>query len=319
MAIINHDLKAIYVRLPQNASTSIAHTLISNYNFNTFKFEHENHHQFIHDCHDSSFNSITGLTYITKHGNLRYILSSTNFNTIANMTLDNWRDYTKFTFVQNPYTHTVSAYLYCKKKIYETYNIYTKQAITIKDDIQTLQTKIVELTEILNNSDDISIRNDLADIIKMCDRNILEYNHILHELKYDPGIFCSSTLFDYLTFLLDVRNINSNLFCCAYMHSIISQSEHMLDADNNINFQFIGKVETINNDLSLILSKIGLNLFSDGPISRLNSNDKYNLYDIYDDRSITLVNKLFKDDFTNFGYTQYTNLTEMLNDETLFL
>jgi hypothetical protein len=235
------------------------------------------------------------------------------------MTLDNWHDYTKFTFVRNPYTHTVSAYLYCNKKMGETYNTYTKQAITIQEDIQTLQTKIVELTEILKNNDVLSIRNDLTDIIKKCDQNILEYNHILHELKYDPRIFCSSTLFDYLTFLLDVRNINSNLFCCAYMHSIISQSEHMMDADNNINFQFIGKVETINDDLPLILSKIGLKFFSDKPILKLNSNDKYNLYDIYDDRSITLVNKLFKDDFTNFGYTQYTNLTEMLNDETLFL
>ena len=97
-----------------------------------------------------------------------------------------------------------------------------------------------------------------------------------------------------------------------YIHTFQNQTKNLIDIDNTIKFDYIGKYENLEEDFIKILKQIG---FSDDEISHniipvnVGTHKKFDEY--YDSNEIlTTINNLFIDDFKNFGYNMYENLED---------
>jgi hypothetical protein len=85
-----------------------------------------------------------------------------------------------------------------------------------------------------------------------------------------------------------------------YWHTFMSQTRHLIDIDGKINIHFIGKVETLEDDLKKILNNIGFqNIVHTPYIKNKKLHENYQTY--YTNQS--LYNKVFslmEQDFKNF-------------------
>ena len=79
-----------------------------------------------------------------------------------------------------------------------------------------------------------------------------------------------------------------------------------LENDRGINFDFIGKLENLEEDMSYLADKLNLPEYSQMPHRTLKENKvaRKKYLDFYDSESIEIVNKIFARDFKLFGYTQ---------------
>jgi hypothetical protein len=105
-----------------------------------------------------------------------------------------------------------------------------------------------------------------------------------------------------------------------YFHIIISQYEHLINENNCIDFNYIGKFENLNEELINILQKIGINEFKhlhyiENNITINSSKDnekKKEINILLDNKIIILINKLFENDFKYFNYTQYNSYDDYI-------
>ena len=110
-----------------------------------------------------------------------------------------------------------------------------------------------------------------------------------------------------------------------YMHSIIPQYQHIIDTNNEMHIDYIGRFENLNEDLCDILIKLGVKrILHRKEIDRnykKNRNGEHpkkhnNYIDYYDEPTLELVNKICEVDFTNFNqYTIKKNIDELKKED----
>ena len=259
MCSINHDLKAIFIHIPKCGGLFVEKVLEDLYNFKTFYFTHENHSNFIDvnedindhdnknvrsDSVDKTHRKNVGFLNFTKQGLLRYYMSSKIHSEELNMNMEKWNQYTKFTFIRNPYDKIVSAWKYINK-------------------------------------------------------------------MYDK-----TTTFDQFLKTKDTCNTYT------YLHAFITQYEHLLNIDNELKIDFIGKFEELNENLSNVLLTLNGKI-KHGRVIKTNrkknsSSDSINYIGYYTDDLIQIVNKLFETDFIKFGFKKCNNMDELIENSALY-
>ena len=106
-------------------------------------------------------------------------------------------------------------------------------------------------------------------------------------------------------------NFGNNTNCWDYWHTFMSQYKHLMDLNKNINIQFIGKVENIEEDLKIILNKIRINHIIHKPYSK-NKKEHKNYKEYYTSNLILdKVNKYIEDDIMVFGYKKINDISEL--------
>jgi mannosyltransferase OCH1-like enzyme len=120
---------------------------------------------------------------------------------------------------------------------------------------------------------------------------------------------------DFNIFIKNYKNVNN----ISFFHSFIPQYEHVIDFSNNIKFQYIGKIENINEDLKTIFNILNIeNTF----INKKMNESKYdnNIEDYYNEETFNFVNMFFEKDFEIFNYKKYNTFEEFkkyfINDMT---
>jgi len=93
----------------------------------------------------------------------------------------------------------------------------------------------------------------------------------------------------------------------AYFHSFITQTDHLINSENKIDFDFIGKLENLKEDLITVLTKLNIkdhiHLETNEGLIPLNLGMKTKPNSYYlTKENINIINNYFKDDFINFNY-----------------
>jgi len=94
-----------------------------------------------------------------------------------------------------------------------------------------------------------------------------------------------------------------------YWHVFMTQSRHMIDVNGKININYIGKIENLEDDLKIILSKIGFHTIIHQPFKK-NSKSHNNYKSYYNNHILEKVNYLMKEDFENFDYKKIDNIND---------
>lgn len=100
-----------------------------------------------------------------------------------------------------------------------------------------------------------------------------------------------------------------------YFHSFITQTDHLINSENEIDYQFIGRYENLKDDLLTVLKKLNFTDFSfldtiEGT-TPLNYSIKTKPNSFYlTPKNITIINNLFKQDFINFNYTMKAGIED---------
>jgi hypothetical protein len=110
----------------------------------------------------------------------------------------------------------------------------------------------------------------------------------------------------------------------AYSHSHITTYDHLLDVNDELNIDYIGSLENLNEDLCNILLKIGVDKIKHR--KELEENKKYNAtehaayVEYYDDNTLEKVNEILQKDFDTFKqYKQVYSIEEMKKESTKYL
>lgn len=114
-----------------------------------------------------------------------------------------------------------------------------------------------------------------------------------------------------LQYSIDHMNDFSDI---AYNHVFLSQYAHVLNKDGINDMDFIGKHESLENDLEIILKKLGFETIIHNKEKKVNKNKIDYVYykEYYTQEILDFVNKQFEIDFKEFGYKKYDSLSEFL-------
>lgn len=127
-----------------------------------------------------------------------------------------------------------------------------------------------------------------------------------------------------------------------YFHTFISQYDNLIDNDtnntNNININYIGKFENLNNDFITVLHNIGISeikhtKYLEDNIIINSSNQNKSLYDktdktdkkekiytdYYDEGCLQRINNYFEKDFENFNFKICKNMEELIEDSKKYV
>lgn len=114
----------------------------------------------------------------------------------------------------------------------------------------------------------------------------------------------------------------------AFFHAFISQREQLLNTKGELNLQFIGKFENLNEDFIKVLTNLGVTKFkhksfliNDVRVNKVAESDASTaIYpDLYTDELITLTNTYFADDFKEFGFSKCETHAELKTDSAKYL
>ena len=118
-------------------------------------------------------------------------------------------------------------------------------------------------------------------------------------------------------FVLFIEHIVNNYLPSSAKRYLGAMDQYSyIENDRGIEFDFIGKLETFNADITAINNK--LELTKSLEIPHLNNKDdkeknQQKFLEFYDEESIAIVNKIFVRDFEAFGYQQLSQSTAILN------
>ena len=249
MILINHNLKAIYIKIPNCGGKYISNILIKYYGFEDFlKIPRDD----ITDFFETDEQLIQSIEFfsgdifsIRKLGILRYFINHEDNNISQEMTKEKWNEYYKFTFIRNPYERFINGFYYFKNK-------------KIKDSSKT------------------------------------DYNNIKE-------------------FIDDKENI-SNVY---YFNTLITQKDHLIDYDEKLNINYIGKLDNINNDIIKILHHIGIkDIIHNKENIEIEKKFYFNKFDKFDKittQEILELNELLSDDFLYFDFKKFNSSDELSN------
>ena len=143
------------------------------------------------------------------------------------------------------------------------------------------------------------------------DRFISSWNFVVNEFKNKNSI-----LFDRSIKVEDLKDIEffmrnkDKLTDIAYNHVFITQYQHILSNDNTIKMDFIGKVETIEEDLKKVLNTLGFENIIHKVTTKVNKKEHKYYKDYYNQNILEFVNEYFDEDFIQFGYEKFKNIEE---------
>jgi hypothetical protein len=133
---------------------------------------------------------------------------------------------------------------------------------------------------------------------------------------------------------------NTHLSDYVYFHTFISQYDHLIDNNSNININYIGKFENLNEDFITVLRIIGIseikhtkyledniiiNSSSQGKMhydktDKIKKNEKETLYtNYYDEECLQRINNYFKKDFERFNFKMCKNREELMEDSKKYI
>jgi len=114
---------------------------------------------------------------------------------------------------------------------------------------------------------------------------------------------------DFNIFVKNYKNVNN----ISYSHAFITQYDQLCDFSGNINFNYIGKTETLDNDFMNILILLGIKHHKHIHCNLKHQNTSTYIkpiYDYYDEASFKFVNEWFKTDFEIFNYTKFNTFND---------
>jgi hypothetical protein len=98
-----------------------------------------------------------------------------------------------------------------------------------------------------------------------------------------------------------------------YIHVFMPQVKHVI-MNKQININFIGRFENLENDFQTILRRIGFKRILHNPIIKINSRPHKDYRTYYTQETLDIVNILFKNDFIRFKYDICNDLAELNKD-----
>jgi hypothetical protein len=142
------------------------------------------------------------------------------------------------------------------------------------------------------------------------------YDKILSAWKFINKINKTNATFDEFIKSKDTCNAYT------YFHAFITQYEQLLNINNDLKLDFIGKFENLNHDLSQIILKLNDKIKHGQAIKnnrkKNSSGDSINYIGYYNDDLIQIVNSLFEIDFIKFGFKKCNNMDELIEDSALY-
>ena len=128
-------------------------------------------------------------------------------------------------------------------------------------------------------------------------------NNTIRGLEENPEYFT-----DFNVFVKNHKNVNNISFC----HAFICQHDHILDFSNNIRFEYIGKSESLNNDLIDILTLLDIKSYENILYNKSQniSNYEKEITEYYNEETFYFVNEFFEKDFEIFSYKKYDTFEE---------
>jgi hypothetical protein len=268
MLLVNHKYKAIFLHNPKVAGTYLKTILKTYYNFENICYNKsiKEHLEFIEN---ENLNLIENNNI--KICQIRNKGIARYFESVLKDPL--YKDYYKFVFVRNPYNKIISAWSYSTNFSKNDNNIFLKK----------------------NNNNNISFNYDNNE-----NNNYEIYNEMIKTLNYEYKHEDDYTFDEYLV------NASSTCSDYAYFHSFITQTDMLINNDNKIDFNFIGKYENLNEDLLTVLKNIGItehiHIGTEEDTPKNVSKYKNPISDYLTPENITIINKLFEKDFINFNY-----------------
>jgi len=144
------------------------------------------------------------------------------------------------------------------------------------------------------------------------------YLYLKENIKCDAirGLYENKNHFvDFKTFIENRNNVNN----ISYFHAFITQYDQLINDNGIIEMNYIGNVETLDEDFLYILNNRGIDininhkrmLFEN---VKTNSTDDKNILKEYNQEILNFVNEYFKNDFTYFGYKKYETIEEFANN-----
>jgi len=282
MCSINHDLKAIFIHLPKCGGSFTNTMLRKYYDFENIRLPNE------------------------KHRDFNYLFEETPqlVEEVEEKRQDK-EDEDKC----KCYKCQGKSYGECHGKPYGDPWIITEQGILRYSSSSKLFNLVMEMTEekwkeykkftIVRNPYDKIVSawkfiNKCLEKRKKQDVELLDFEEYLNKSKEE--------LYKYCKF--------------AYAHSHITQYEHLLDTNNELDITYVGCQENLNEDLCSILLKLGVekilhrNELEEN--KKINSNEHLDYIEYYTDTILEKVNKLLQKDFDTFKqYKQVFSLEEM--------
>ena len=145
-------------------------------------------------------------------------------------------------------------------------------------------------------------------------RFISGFNFILSNPNISKNLIDNDTYakFENVEYFIDNRD---NLSDVAYNHVFLSQYDQIIDKDSMNNMNFVGKQENLDEDLNLVLNKIGFTEIIHKK-DKLNKNKiDFNYYKTYYTEYVfDFINTHFEKDFEEFNYKKYNNFTDFVNN-----
>ena len=125
----------------------------------------------------------------------------------------------------------------------------------------------------------------------------------ISEQFYKDSDILHQDLYEFDEFIREGMNTCTDY---SYFHSFITQTDHLINSENKIDLDFIGKYENLKEDFITVLKKLNINEFDhignkfDVPLN-YSIKTKPNSYYLTKD-NISIINKYFEKDFINFDY-----------------
>lgn len=123
-----------------------------------------------------------------------------------------------------------------------------------------------------------------------------------HDILFQEAVkFLNYTFYDFLLARDTLPNYE-------YLHAFVPQSKSMTDNNGVICFDFIGKMDNLNEDLIRALTLFGIKEIKHTNEVVNPTPNKKNYKSYYDEKTLVLVNEIFADDFKLLGFPSYYNL-----------
>jgi hypothetical protein len=286
MCSINHDLKAIFIHLPKCGGSFINTILSKYYDFEDIRLPHEN------------------------HKNFNYLFEETQQLMVE---VEEKREDKECKEQDEAKCHCYA----CSGKSYGHHWTTNEEGILRYNSSSKLYNFAMDMNEekwktykkftIVRNPYDKIVSawkfiNKCLKDKKKQDVELLDFEEYLDKSKEE--------LYKYCRF--------------AYSHSHITQYEHLLDINNELDITYIGCQENLNEDLCTILLKLGIekikHRFELEENKKINSNEHLDYIEYYTDTILKKVNKILQKDFDHFKqYKQVFSVEEMKEESKQYL
>ena len=118
--------------------------------------------------------------------------------------------------------------------------------------------------------------------------------------------------------LIEFLNYKDEFDNSVYSHSFIPQYTHLIDENNELNINYFGRFENLNEDLIYILKKINVQKITHHKYIleniKLNQSSKQNYSLYYTNDILEIVNKYFEIDFEKFNFLKLNTLDELIEN-----